>query len=149
MALPQGYKVRAVQANDHKQYMATLSVLTSVGDVTEMKFLELVRHWDKYSEIYYPKVIVDSNDCVVATGMLFIEQKLIHGCGRVGHIEDIAVAKSQQGLKVGNMLIQHLSKIAEEAGCYKVILDCSKSNVGFYEKCGYKDAGIEMCKRYD
>lgn len=149
MALPEGYQVRSVEPNDHKQYLLTLSVLTTVGEVTEAQFLELVTHWSKYSEIYHPKVIVDSENNVVATGMLLVEQKLIHGCGKVGHIEDIAVAKSQQGKKLGNLLIEYLSKLAEDEGCYKVILDCSRTNVGFYEKCGYKDAGVEMSRRYD
>ncbi|GEQ71408.1 hypothetical protein JCM33374_g5091 [Metschnikowia sp. JCM 33374] len=149
VGLPEGYQVRPVKASDHKQYLETLSVLTTVGEVSETQFSELVNHWNKYSDIYHPKVIADSQNNVVATGMLLVEQKLIHGCGKVGHIEDIAVAKSEQGKKLGNSLIEYLSKLAEDKGCYKVILDCSKTNVGFYEKCGYKDAGVEMSKRYD
>ncbi|KAM9889187.1 hypothetical protein OXX80_005694 [Metschnikowia pulcherrima] len=149
MGLPEGYQIRSVTKSDHRQYLQTLSVLTTIGNVTEKQFCELVEEWNRYPEIYYPRVVVDAENNVVATGMLLVEQKLIHGCGRVGHIEDIAVAESQQGKKLGNSLIAYLSKLAEDKKCYKVILDCSKENVGFYEKCGYKNAGVEMTKRYD
>lgn len=61
-----------------------------------------------------------------------------------GHIEDIAVASEQQGKKLGLLIIQTLDAIAQAVGCYKAILDCSEKNRPFYEKCGYKLAGIQM-----
>ncbi len=45
----------------------------------------------------------------------------IHQLGRVGHIEDIAVAKDQQGKKLGLHIILALDHIGEQLGCYKVI----------------------------
>lgn len=62
----------------------------------------------------------------------------------MGHIEDIAVAKDQQGKKLGLRIIQALDYVAENVGCYKTILDCSEANEGFYVKCGFKRAGLEM-----
>src|ERR1700753_1242432 len=44
----------------------------------------------------------------------------IHNLGMVGHIEDIAVAKDQQGKKLGLRIIQALDAVAEAGGCYKV-----------------------------
>jgi hypothetical protein len=44
----------------------------------------------------------------------------IHNLGMVGHIEDIAVAKDQQGKKLGLRIIQALDYVAEQVGCYKV-----------------------------
>jgi len=46
----------------------------------------------------------------------------IHNLGKVGHIEDIAVAKDQQGKKLGLRIIQALDYISEKVGCYKVRL---------------------------
>lgn len=46
----------------------------------------------------------------------------IHNLGKVGHIEDIAVAKDQQGKKLGLRIIQALDYISEKLGCYKVRL---------------------------
>ena len=31
----------------------------------------------------------------------------------------------------------------------KTILDCSETNEGFYVKCGFKRAGLEMAHYYD
>ena len=44
----------------------------------------------------------------------------IHNLGLVGHIEDIAVTKDQQGKKLGLRIIQALDYVAEKVGCYKV-----------------------------
>ena len=49
---------------------------------------------------------------------------------------------------MGYYLVTSLTKVAQENDCYKVILDCSPENVGFYEKCGYKDGGVEMVCRF-
>ena len=53
----------------------------------------------------------------------------IHDLGMVGHIEDIAVAKDQQGKKLGLKIIQALDYVAEHVGCYKVrrLLSCSSA----------------------
>lgn len=72
----------------------------------------------------------------------------IHHLGLVGHIEDIAVTKDQQGKKLGLRIIQALDYLAEQVGCYKTILDCSEANEGFYVKCGYKRAGLQMAHYY-
>lgn len=78
-----------------------------------------------------------------------ISRNSIHNLGLVGHIEDIAVAKDQQGKKLGLKIIQALDFIAEKVGCYKSILDCSETNEGFYVKCGFKRAGLEMAHYYE
>ncbi|KAH3685128.1 hypothetical protein WICPIJ_003895 [Wickerhamomyces pijperi] len=155
MSLPSGYSIRELKASDHTNgILDVLSGLTTVGTVTANAFESIFKQWSTLklsngSNVYNPLVIVDSNGKVVATGMVFIEEKLIHSGGLVGHIEDIAVDSSQQGKSLGKFLIKELSLIAKRSGAYKVILDCSESNVKFYEKCGYKEAGVEMQIRYD
>jgi GNAT superfamily N-acetyltransferase len=64
--------------------------------------------------------ITDSNSKIVGTGALIVERKFLHELGLVGHIEDIAVAKDQQGKKLGLRIIQALDYVAEQVGCYKV-----------------------------
>jgi glucosamine-phosphate N-acetyltransferase len=58
-----------------------------------------------------------------------VERKLVRGAGIVGHIEDIAVSKSMQGRKLGIRIIKTLEDIGTAVGCYKIILDCSQSNI--------------------
>ena len=41
-------------------------------------------------------------------------------------------------------MINHLTNVAKENGCYKVILDCDESNEKFYEKLGYQRKNIQM-----
>ncbi|QEU60636.1 Gna1 [Kluyveromyces lactis] len=153
MSLPEGYTIRRTTKDDFAGVTSVLKVLTTVGDVSQDQFHSLIDHWDSVKirdiPMYNSTVIVDTNGEVVATGNVLVEKKVIHECGLVGHIEDIAVRKDQQGKKLGLILIQYLYKLANEYGCYKVILDCDESNVGFYEKCGLKKAGVEMQIRFD
>jgi GNAT superfamily N-acetyltransferase len=74
----------------------------------------------KRNDEYYLLCITDSSDAIVGTGALIVERKFIHQLGLVGHIEDIAVAKDQQGKKLGLRIIQALDFVAEKVGCYKV-----------------------------
>ena len=101
------------------------------------------------NDTYYVLVVCDENNTVVGTGAVVVERKFIHNLGMVGHIEDIAVAKNQQGKKLGLRIIQALDYVAEKVGCYKSILDCSEANEGFYVKCGFKRAGLEMAHYYE
>ena len=41
-------------------------------------------------------------------------------------------------------MIKVLTSLSWDQGCYKVILDCSADNQGFYEKCGYEYKGVQM-----
>ena len=50
---------------------------------------------------------------------------------------------------MGLRIIQALDYVAEHVGCYKTILDCSEANEGFYVKCGFKRAGLEMAHYYN
>ncbi|KAI9657468.1 MAG: Glucosamine-phosphate N-acetyltransferase-like protein [Bathelium mastoideum] len=93
---------------------------------------------------YFVIVIINETDKIVGTGTLVVERKFIHDLGIVGHIEDIAVAKDQQGKKLGLRIINALDYIASES-----ILDCSEANEGFYKKCGFKRAGLEMAHYYE
>ncbi|GAO18791.1 uncharacterized protein UV8b_05900 [Ustilaginoidea virens] len=152
--LPDGYVLRALRPGDFDTgFLDCLRVLTTVGDMTKDQFEQQFRRMQQQQN-YYIVVIEDTSRpdktrSVVATGALMIEHKFIHSLGSVGHIEDIAVAKDQQGKKLGLRLIQALDRVAEALGCYKCILDCNDSNEGFYVKCGFRRAGLQMAHYYD
>ncbi|OWB55298.1 hypothetical protein B5S28_g1169 [[Candida] boidinii] len=144
-SLPEGYSIRRVEKGDyHKGYLKVLSGLTTVGEISEELFGQTIDKWDALKEIYQCLVVLNGEGHIVGTGNIIIEQKIIHGCSKVGHIEDISIHEDQQGKKLGLILIRNLLNIGKESGCYKVILDCDSKNTGFYEKCGLKLAGIEM-----
>ncbi|KAF2708277.1 glucosamine 6-phosphate N-acetyltransferas-like protein [Pleomassaria siparia CBS 279.74] len=147
--LPEGYKIRPLQRSDYANgFLDVLRVLTTVGDVTEEQWNERYTWISSRSDSYYLLCITDASSAIVGTGALIVERKFIHNLGIVGHIEDIAVAKDQQGKKLGLRIIQALDFVAEKVGCYKAILDCSEANEGFYVKCGFKRAGLEMAHYY-
>lgn len=119
----------------------------------------------KSDQVYFPIVVVSkANDQVVGTGTVFMEKKFLRGLSTVGHIEDIAVDKSQQGKKLGFRIIQTLTAISEGLGAYKTILNCSDHNTrksirskaegpfveslctAFYEKCGFSKKENEMVR---
>ncbi|KAG7291507.1 hypothetical protein NEMBOFW57_001526 [Staphylotrichum longicolle] len=157
-ALPEGYKLRALRRNDFDAgFLDCLRVLTTVGDIPKEKWEERYDWIARQDGTYFVLVIEDTNTSpprIVGTGALLAERKFIarasiHNLGSVGHIEDIAVAKDQQGKKLGLRIIQALDYIAEKTGCYKTILDCSEHNEGFYVKCGFRRAGLEMAHYYE
>ena len=182
-ALPPGYTIRPLRRSDyHRGYLDVLRVLTTVGEVTDDKWNERYDWISTRNDEYYLLVVCDEADRIVGTGSLIVERKFIHSLGLVGHIEDIAVEKGQQGKKLGLRIIQALDYVAANVGCYKVgvpffsffsffsffiwavlytlcymytyanrlqsILDCSEANEGFYVKCGFKRAGLEMAHYY-
>ncbi|KAI9297045.1 glucosamine 6-phosphate N-acetyltransferase [Neoconidiobolus thromboides FSU 785] len=144
-ALPKGYVMRPLELGDYdKGYIQCLSQLTVTGNVTRQMFN------DNYERIlkagnYYSLVIEDTEQKkIVAAGTLLTECKFIRSCGLAGHIEDIVVHDSQRGKKLGLRVIDALKYIGVKVGCYKIILNCSESNVPFYEKCGFKVKDFQM-----
>lgn len=79
-----------------------------------------------------------------AAATLLIEHKLLHNARSVGHIEDVVVDKESRGRGYGKVLIRFLVAMAQKQNCYKVILDCSDNNIGFYKQCGLELLGNEM-----
>jgi len=144
--------IRPLASTDyHRGHLAVLSVLTAAPDpgahAWESHFRSMLPALPSITPSYYSVVLVDKNtDRLIGVGMLFVERKFIHNLTSVGHIEDIAVDKSQQGKKLGLRIIQALTGISEAVGCYKTILNCSDSNIPFYEKCGFVKKENEMAK---
>ncbi|KAF2859675.1 acyl-CoA N-acyltransferase [Piedraia hortae CBS 480.64] len=147
-ALPEGYSMRPLSRDDHALgFLDVLRVLTQVGTINEGQFQERFDEMAS-SNSYHILVVLNGEGKIVGTGALLVEKKFIHELGKVGHIEDIAVTKDQQGKKLGLRIIQALDYLAKSTGCYKSILDCSELNEGFYVKCGFKRAGLEMARYY-
>jgi glucosamine-phosphate N-acetyltransferase len=134
---------RQLEINDYNLgYLQLLEQLTNVG------YIPYTEWTNRYKEIQNNPciqiwVIVDTNT-IIATGTIIVEPKFIHNTGKVGHIEDIVVDKDKNGLGIGKKLIDDLVNICRNNGCYKVILNCSETNVGFYEKVGFKTKERQM-----
>jgi len=122
-----------------------LSQLTTLGNGTYKDYIEYILNFSKYKSTY----LIRDHDTIVGIGTLLIEKKIIHGFKSVGHIEDIVVDVNYRGKKYGKYLINYLLELARSADCYKVILDCSSENQGFYEACGFTNKGVSMGHYFD
>lgn len=132
--------VRALEITDLGQLCQLLSQLSTVGDVSHESLMEFYK-CVKASDRHIVAVIENMDNQIIGTATLLVEPKLLHQGSFVGHIEDVVIDKKYRGLGLGKLLITHLVLKAHRANCYKVILDCSDENVGFYEKCGLEHHG--------
>ena len=129
------------------KYLQLLSLLTNVEDISEEKFMETIMNISNMGGIimigYVSKP--DSIDFkIVCSGTLIIEPKIIHGCKKVGHIEDIVVRTDFRGQNLSQNILFLLRKYAKENDCYKVILDCKEEVKKVYLKNGFEQKGLQM-----
>jgi len=139
--------IRSLQSNDYYlNYINLLNQLSIIDDtkISYNKFEIFIQNLTKKHIIK----VIEINNQIVATGTLYIEQKIIHEFGHVGHIEDIVVDSNFRGMRLGKKIVCHLINLAKEKGCYKVILNCNENNVRFYEKCGLIRKECEMVKYF-
>ena len=129
------------------KYLELLSLLTTVVNVCNDKFRETLENITKTGGIIMVGYISKPNLSdfeIVSSGTLIIEPKIIHGCKKVGHIEDIVVHTDYRGNKLSQQILYILRKYARENDCYKVILDCNESVKNVYLKNGFEEKGIQM-----
>ena len=142
------YQVCRLDESDFKRGFLQLLEQLTVVDPDSITYEQFCEHYKNMSSDVYVIRDISSNK-VVASGAIFIEKKFIHGLSSVGHIEDIVVDTEYRGYGLGKSIVDHLTKVAKESGCYKVILNCNKDNTGFYNKCGFKEKEVEMVLYFD
>lgn len=120
-----------------------LSQLTTAPKLSPDVFRSLVE-LERQQDVRRTLVAVNPEGRVQGTGAALIETKFIRGGRRCGHIEDIVVDKDARGSRLGKRIIKALVDFCKERGCYKVILDCAKHNVPFYDKCGFVEKEVQM-----
>lgn len=126
--------IRELQPGDFEQgFLESLAALTEV-DLTPESARSVAAELPANLKTF---VAVETGR-IVGTITLLIERKFIHGGGRVGHIEDVAVHRDRQRHGIGTALVEHAIEAARQAGCYKVILDCFDPLVPFYERMGFR-----------
>jgi len=136
------FNIRSLSLDDYsKNYKELLNQL-SPTEFSKKEYLNFIKTLFVSKNHFIQVVEIDN--CIVASGTLIIEQKLIHNCGKVGHIEDIVVDLRYRKFGIGKQLVKHLVKLAKKYRCYKVILDCKDSFVYFYEKCGFQFGDKQM-----
>ena len=121
-----------------KNYLELLKQLTTVGNISREKYETA---FDKMeAEVW----VVEFEGKIIASVSLLLEQKMIHECGIVGHLEDVVVDKDYRKYGLGKFIIERIIKIARERGCYKLIGDCKSDILGFYQKNGFESKCVQI-----
>ena len=143
------YIARYLELNDYnKDYCNLLEQLTTINNITYDMFNKQFINIDT-NENHYIIVIEDlQKKKIIGSGTLLIENKFIHNCKNVGHIEDIVINKQYRGNKLGGKLIKILVNIATKNNCYKVILNCSNNLITYYKKIGFGKEINSMVYRF-
>eukprot|EP00049_Salpingoeca_infusionum_P026179 m.24270 g.24270 ORF g.24270 m.24270 type:complete len:324 (+) comp8580_c1_seq1:652-1623(+) len=129
--------VRALRIEDaQKGYLDLLSQLTVVGEVPDQVFQDRLVSMEQHKQYF---LVIEKTDDhrIVGAGTLVLEKKLIRQLGSVAHLEDVVVDSSIRGQGLGKQIILYLTRLSQQLGCYKTVLDCSEHNVAFYERCGF------------
>lgn len=148
-ALPPDYTIRPLRRSDYARgYLDVLRVLTVVGDISEDDWNDRYNWMAARGGEYFLLVVCDGAGRIVGTGSLIVEHKFVHSLGKVGHIEDIAVEKGQQGKKLGLRIIHALDYIASHVGCYKVCSQVSFSVHSFFIFMGLVNAFLFFSFHY-
>tara|TARA_B100001059_G_scaffold50628_1_gene43871 strand:+ start:69157 stop:69588 length:432 start_codon:yes stop_codon:yes gene_type:complete len=133
--------IRRVSKNDLPKVIDLLQEI-SVYNPPKKK-LESI--WERYSNqqnIY--GYCFFFNDKLIGYGSINFEMKLKKGL--MAYIEDVVVHKEFRNKKIGKLIVDYLIEVTDKEGCYKIKLDCSKNNILFYEKLGFKVNGFSMVK---
>jgi glucosamine-phosphate N-acetyltransferase len=122
-------------------YLDLLSQLTKLGNGDfSSRFKEIQSNPNITILVAYD----ETTNKVIAGGTILIEPKMTHSCSNVAHIEDVVVDIEYRSQKLGRKIIDSLINIAKVSNCYKIILNCSEKNIGFYEKCGFTNNNLQM-----
>lgn len=133
-----------IKYDDYDDYMKIMYEFSNYSkysrEIGINKFKEYI-DWNvnKNVRIY----CVKKNNILIGAGSLFILDKFHNN--KVGQIEDVIITKDYRKEGYGKYLIQKLVDVAKkEFECYKVVLNCLEKNVGFYEKCDFRNVGYQM-----
>ncbi|MEM3170079.1 MAG: GNAT family N-acetyltransferase [Candidatus Nitrosotenuis sp.] len=128
--------IRKITESDiDKGFLESLDSLRKASDLDRQKAKSILKKLNQNPD--HVIFVAVQGDRVIGSTTLLIEQKFIHGGGKVGHIEDVVVNKQHQGKGIGEMIIKHVLDYAKKEGCYKTILDCDDKVKPFYEKLGF------------
>jgi glucosamine-phosphate N-acetyltransferase len=132
------------------QYMSLLSQLTCSPMISTQEFINTLIDISNMGDmvVCYFQNGEHPTPTICGSGTVFYEPKLIHGCKKVAHIEDIVVCSQYRSHGIASKILQQLVEKAKYHDCYKIILDCQTELVPFYEKNGFQNHGVQMSQYF-
>ncbi|MDC8437707.1 MAG: GNAT family N-acetyltransferase [Candidatus Nitrosotenuis sp.] len=138
--------IRKIRESDlQKGFLESLDSLRRASNLNRRRAKAILRNIT--SSKNHVIFVAEQDGVIVGSTTLLIEQKFIHGGGKVGHIEDVVVSRGVQGAGIGQKIVRFALRYAKSRGCYKTILDCDDKVKPFYTKIGFKAHSNGM--RYD
>jgi glucosamine-phosphate N-acetyltransferase len=139
--------IREVKLEDIDKLIFLLDQLSpNKPEIDKIKVTKMLEYNLK-SDNHFLVVLENKNE-VIGTGQLIIQMNLSHNGSPSSHIENIVVDKNARQKGIGKKIVTFLIEKSKELKCYKVVLNCKKELIPFYQKCQLFDTGnIEM--RYD
>lgn len=125
----------------YQDLLSTLAHLSEVKPLSTQSISDLLGRINKQDGHIF--VYIKDNQ-VVSTVTLFIEQKITHGGGLAGHVEDVVTRVGYEGLGYSSATLAHAIAYGKERGCYKIVLYCKKELQQFYEKNLFTCQGVQM-----
>ena len=122
-----------------KDVLLLLSSLTDCSPIEPNKWSEIINNIPKNHHIF----TYTFDNKLIGMITIIIEQKLIHGSSSVAHIEDLVILPEYRGSGIGKELLEFAKNFAKNNNCYKIILDCDKKLIPFYEKSGFKEGAVQ------
>jgi len=132
---------RLLKDSDFDQYLVLLNQLT---DSPKLDFQEKGIYFYRQSMHSGHTMLAFDEDKLVGAISWFLEPKASHGMKDVLHIEDLVVDEDFRGKGLGKALVLEVIKNVGDEWVYKVILNCKEELRSFYEKCGFRQSGIQM-----
>ncbi|AGF85220.1 6-phosphate N-acetyltransferase [Moumouvirus goulette] len=135
--------------HDYEQYLFLLKQLTTLNpdNINKQQFIDQMNII--LSNPNHKIIIAKYGNKIVGSLTILIEPKIIHDLSKVAHIEDVIVDQNCRSYGIGSSLIKKAIEISKENGCYKIILDCSEKNIGFYQKYGFIKKELQMAYYFD
>lgn len=142
------FQIRGLRKGDMHAYLRLLPQLSAFTwpPDAEQRFAEF---FEELGDKHRVLVAEDLNTgVVVAAATLLIEPKCIHDFGKVAHIEDVVVDDLFRNCGIGMKIVQRVARVAEDVGCYKILLNCKEDRCAFYTKCEFEIKGREMARYF-
>ena len=144
------FLIRPLELQDfNKGYLECLNLLTSVGECNFEMFKTSFETMRKNKMHYI--FVAESNDKIIGTGTLGIEQKFIRNCALKGRVEDLITTTTtmEKRSDVDKAIMDAIVEKARQLGCYKMSLESLDKHLDFYQSYGLEvDAELEMAIRF-
>jgi glucosamine-phosphate N-acetyltransferase len=132
------YFFRKLTNNDYISYLKLIQQFRTT-------FYTKEQFDDFLSSLHQTDIIVMMKENqIIASGTILYETKLIHNISLYAHIEDIIVDNQFRKQGIGKLLIEYLVQCCKNKNCYKILLDCQKELIPFYEKNKFHENGVQM-----